>query len=78
MVAIPNSLRDFHWSRRKAIATCFGIGRYNAVPTASYWTKQIIGLGIATFAFLWYFHRYRRIIKEGPDLYFQVLLLFSF
>ncbi len=82
MVAIleKRDLRDFDWlTALLAVAiSCFGIWQiHNALPTESYWTKQIIGLGIAIFAFLVIaFSDYRRIIDAAPVFYgFGLLLL---
>lgn len=82
MVAIieKRDLRDFDWlTTFLALAiACFGIWQiHNALPTESYWTKQIIGLGIALVAFLVIaFSDYRRIIELAPFFYgFGLLLL---
>lgn len=82
MVAIieKRDLRDFDWlTSLLAIAiACFGIWQIrNALPTESYWSKQIIGLGIALFAFIVVaFSDYRRIIEAAPYFYgFGLLLL---
>jgi len=63
-------LRDFDWlTTLIAVAiVCFGVWQiYNAQPTETYWSKQIIGLGIALVAFLVVgFSDYRRIIDAAP------------
>ena len=82
MVAIieRRDLRDFDWLTTflaLAIAS-FGIWQiHNAVPSESYWSKQIIGLCIAIVAFLVIaFSDYRRIIELAPFFYgFGLLLL---
>ena len=81
MVAIieKRDLRDFDWlTTLLAIAiSCFGIWQiHNALPTESYWSKQIIGLCIALVAFLVIaFSDYRRIIDAAPIFYFGGLIL---
>lgn len=81
MVAIieKRDLRDFDWlTTLLAIAiSCFGIWQiHNALPTESYWSKQIIGLCIAMVAFLVIaFSDYRRIIDAAPLFYFGGLIL---
>ncbi len=74
-------MRDFDWlTSLLAIAiACFGIWQiHNALPSESYWSKQIIGLGIAVVAFIVVaFSDYRRIIEAAPFFYaFGLLLLF--
>ncbi|HMJ08208.1 MAG TPA: FtsW/RodA/SpoVE family cell cycle protein [Pyrinomonadaceae bacterium] len=83
MVAIleKRDLRDFDWlTSLLAVAIAgFGIWQiHNALPTESYWTKQVIGLGIALLAFVVVaFSDYRRIIDLAPFFYgFGLLLLF--
>jgi rod shape determining protein RodA len=83
MVAIieRKDLRDFDWlTSILAIAIAgFGIWQiHNAVPSESIWSKQLIGLGIAVFAFIVVaFTDYRRIIDAAPFFYaFGLLLLF--
>lgn len=83
MVAIleKHSLRDFDWltSVLAVAIASFGVWQiYNAVPTASIWSKQIIGMSIAIFAFLVVaFTDYRRIIEAAPVFYgFGLFLLF--
>lgn len=82
MVAIieKRDLRDFDWlTTFLALAIAgFGIWQiHNALPTESYWTKQIIGLCIAVVAFLVIaFSDYRRIIELAPFFYgFGLVLL---
>ena len=75
MVAIieKRDLRDFDWlTSLLAIAIVgFGVWQiYNAQPTENYWSKQIVGLGIALVAFLVVgFSDYRRIVDYAPVLY---------
>jgi len=83
MVAIieKRDLRDFDWLTTLLAVSiaCFGIWQIrNALPSESYWSKQIIGLGIALVAFLVVaFSDYRRIIDLAPFFYgFGLLLLF--
>ena len=81
MVAIieKRDLRDFDWlTTILAIAiACFGIWQIrNALPTESYWTKQIIGLAIALAAFGFVaMSDYRRIIEYAPVFYGVSLIL---
>src|SRR5687768_8135680 len=82
MVAIieKRDLRDFDWlTTFLALAiACFGIWQiHNALPSETYWSKQIIGLCIAVVAFLVIaFSDYRRIIELAPFFYgFGLLLL---
>ena len=82
MVAIieKRDLRDFDWlTTFLALAiAAFGIWQiHNALPTESYWSKQIIGLCIAIVAFLVIaFSDYRRIIELAPFFYaFGLVLL---
>jgi rod shape determining protein RodA len=82
MVAIieKRDLRDFDWLTTilaLAIAS-FGIWQiHNALPSETYWSKQIIGLCIAVVAFLVIaFSDYRRIIELAPFFYgFGLVLL---
>jgi rod shape determining protein RodA len=83
MVAIieRRDLKDFDWlTTLLAVAIAsFGVWQiYNAVPSGSYWSKQIIGIGIALFAFILVaISDYRRIIDLAPFFYgFALLLLF--
>ncbi len=83
MVAIieKRDLRDFDWlTTLLAISiACFGIWQiHNALPSEGYWSKQVIGLGIAMVAFFVVaFSDYRRIIDAAPFFYgFGLILLF--
>jgi rod shape determining protein RodA len=75
MVAIieKRDLRDFDWlTTILAVAiAAFGVWQIrNALPTESYWSKQIIGIGVAVVALLVIaFNDYRRIIDAAPVLY---------
>lgn len=81
MVAIieRRDLRDFDWlTALLAVAIAsFGVWQiHNALPTESYWSKQIIGIGIAFVAFLVVaFNDYRRIIDAAPFFYIGGLVL---
>jgi rod shape determining protein RodA len=81
MVAIieKRDLRDFDWLTTILVIaiTCFGIWQiYNALPSESYWTKQIVGLGIGLVAFaVVAFTDYRRIIDLAPFFYAFALIL---
>jgi rod shape determining protein RodA len=82
MVAIieKRDLRDFDWLTTFLALAIAGFGIWqirNALPTESYWTKQIIGLCIALVAFLVIaFSDYRRIIELAPFFYgFGLILL---
>jgi len=83
MVAIieKRDLRDFDWlTSLLAIAIAgFGVWQiHNALPTESYWTKQIFGLGIAVVAFLVVaFSDYRWIIDSAPYFYVFGLVLLA-
>lgn len=83
MVAIieKRDLRDFDWltSLLAVAIACFGIWQiHNALPSESYWTKQIIGLGIAVVAFLLVaFSDYRWIIDAAPYFYVFGLVLLA-
>lgn len=83
MVAIieRRDLRDFDWlTTLLAVAIAsFGVWQiHNAVPDEGTWSKQIIGIGIALFAFVVVaISDYRRIIDLAPFFYaFALLLLF--
>lgn len=75
MVAMleKRSFRDFDWlvAILAVSIVSFGIWQiYNAQPTESYWSKQIIGLGIALVAMLVVsFTDYRRIVDAAPFFY---------
>jgi rod shape determining protein RodA len=81
MVAIieKRDLRDFDWltSVLAVAIVCFGVWQiYNAQPAESYWSKQIIGLGIALVAFIVVsLTDYRRIIDAAPVFYVLGLIL---
>ena len=81
MVAIieKRDLRDFDWlTTMLAVAiAAFGVWQiHNALPTETYWSKQIIGIGIAIVAFLVIaFNDYRRIIDAAPFFYVGGLIL---
>ena len=81
MVAIiqKRSLRDFDWliAALAIMIVCFGAWEIrNAVPTESYWQKQLIGLGIALLAMLGIaFSDYRRLVEIAPVLYVLGLAL---
>ncbi len=66
-------LRDFDWlTTLLAISiVSFGVWQiYNAQPTETYWSKQIVGLCIALVAFAVVgFSDYRRIIDAAPIFY---------
>ena len=75
MVAIleKRSFRDFDWlvAILAVAIVSFGVWQiYNAQPTENYWSKQIIGLGIALVAMLIVaFTDYRRIVDAAPFFY---------
>lgn len=81
MVAVleRRSFRDFDWlvTILAVSIVSFGVWQiYNAQPTESYWSKQIIGLGIATVAFaVVALNDYRRIIDAAPVFYIIGLVL---
>jgi rod shape determining protein RodA len=81
MVAVleRRSFRDFDWlvSLLAVAIVGFGVWQiYNAQPTESYWSKQIIGLGIAAVAFaVVATSDYRRIIDAAPIFYVIGLVL---
>ncbi|MBA2735439.1 MAG: FtsW/RodA/SpoVE family cell cycle protein, partial [Pyrinomonadaceae bacterium] len=72
-------LRDFDWlTAVLAVAiVCFGIWQiHNAQPEMPYWSKQIVGLGIALVALIVVaFTDYRRIIDAAPVFYVGGLIL---
>jgi rod shape determining protein RodA len=81
MVAIieKRDLRDFDWLTTilaLAIAT-FGVWQiHNALPSENYWSKQILGIGIAIVAFLVVaFNDFRRIIDSAPVFYIAGLVM---
>src|SRR6478736_908316 len=77
--------RDFDWLTTLLAITIAGFGIWqihNALPSEGYWSKQIVGLGIAIVAFLVVaFNDYRRIIDAAPVFYggglFLLLLVLS-
>ncbi len=82
MVAVleRRSLRDFDFvlALTAVAIVCFGSWQiYNAQPTESYWSKQLIGLGIAFVAMMIIaFTDYRKLIDRAPYFYaFGLLLL---
>ena len=81
MVAIlrKRTLRDFDWLIAViAIGiVCFGAWEIrNAVPTETFWQKQLIGLGIAfVFMLAIAFSDYRRLVELAPFLYVFGLML---
>lgn len=81
MVAIleKRDLRDFDWPTAvlAIMIAAFGVWQiHNALPTESYWSKQIIGIGIALVAFIVVsFTDYRRLIELAPIFYVGSLIL---
>ena len=81
MVAVleRRSFRDFDWliTILALAIVSFGVWQiYNAQPNESYWTKQIIGIGIASVAFIVVATSdYRRIIDAAPIFYVGGLVL---
>lgn len=82
MVAIieKRDLRDFDWLTAILAVSiaAFGVWQiHNALPSESYWSKQILGIGIGLVAFfLIAFMDYRRLIDAAPFFYaFGLLLL---
>lgn len=75
MVAIieRQNFRDFDWLTTVLAIAIAGFGCWqihNALPSEGYWSKQIIGVGIAFVAFLVVaFNDYRRIIDAAPVFY---------
>lgn len=83
MVAIieKRDLKDFDWltTGLAVVIAAFGVWQiHNALPSEGYWSKQIIGIGIALVAFaIVAFSDFRRIIDLAPVFYaFGLLLLF--
>ncbi|HVF47897.1 MAG TPA: FtsW/RodA/SpoVE family cell cycle protein [Pyrinomonadaceae bacterium] len=83
MVAIleKRDLKDFDWltTGLAIVIASFGVWQiHNALPTEGYWSKQIIGIGIALVAFaVVAFSDFRRIIDLAPVFYgFGLVLLF--
>lgn len=81
MVAIieKRDLRDFDWLTTLLAVSiaAFGVWQiHNALPSEGYWTKQILGIGIALVAFLVVaLNDYRRIIDAAPVFYVGGLVL---
>lgn len=81
MVAIieKRDLRDFDWLTTLLAVSiaAFGVWQiHNALPSEGYWTKQILGIGVALVAFLVVaFSDYRRIIDAAPIFYVGGLVL---
>ncbi len=81
MVAIleKRNLRDFDWlvALLAVAIVCFGVWQiYNAQPTESYWSKQIIGLCIALIALAVIATTdYRRVVDAAPLFYALGLIL---
>ncbi len=81
MVAVleRKSFRDFDWlvTLLAVVIVSFGVWQiYNAQPEMNYWSKQIIGLGIAAVAFaVVAMSDYRRIIDAAPIFYIIGLVL---
>lgn len=75
MVAIieKRDLRDFDWLTTILAISIAGFGVwqiYNALPSESYWTKQIFGIGISLVAFVVIaFSDFRRIVDLAPFFY---------
>jgi rod shape determining protein RodA len=81
MVAIieKRDLRDFDWLTVviALMIVSFGVWQiYNATPNDGYWSKQIVGIGIALVAlFIIAFSDYRRIVDAAPLFYVGGLIL---
>ena len=81
MVAIiqKRSLRDFDWFLALVAISIVVFGTIqirNAQPTQGYWTKQLIGLGIALVAMLVVaFSDYRKVLNIAPVFYVFGLML---
>lgn len=81
MVAVieKRDLRDFDWPTALLALTiaAFGVWQiHNALPSENYWSKQILGIGIALIAFLVVaFNDYRRIIDAAPVFYIAGLVM---
>ena len=81
MVAIleKRDLRDFDWQTAvlAIMIAAFGVWQiHNALPTESYWSKQILGIGIAIVALVVVaFTDYRRLIDYAPIFYIGGLIL---
>jgi rod shape determining protein RodA len=81
MVAVleKRNLRDFDWLTAMLAVTIVGFGIwqiYNAQPTETYWSKQIVGLFIALVALVVITASdYRRVIDAAPIFYVIGLVL---
>lgn len=81
MVAIieKRDLKDFDWLTTVLALSiaAFGVWQiHNALPTESYWTKQIFGMGISLVAFfIVAFTDYRRLIDSALIFYIVGLVL---
>ena len=81
MVAIleKKDFRDFDWLTTVLALAIAGFGIWqihNALPDENYWSKQIIGLGIALVAFIVVaFSDFRRIVDYAPVFYAVGLVL---
>jgi rod shape determining protein RodA len=82
MVAIlkKRSIRDFDWVLALLAVTIVAFGTWqihNAQPTASFWQKQLIGLGVSLVVMLVIaFTDYRKLLHFAPAFYgFGLLLL---
>lgn len=81
MVAIieKRDLKDFDWltALLAVMIASFGVWQiHNALPSESYWSKQIIGMLIALVAFFVVcFTDYRRLIDSAPIFYVGGLIL---
>ncbi len=81
MVAIieKRDFKDFDWLTTVLALSiaAFGVWQiHNALPTESYWSKQIYGIGIALVAFfIVAFTDYRRLIDSAPVFYVIGLVL---
>lgn len=74
-----HELRDLDWQTAvlALVIAFFGVWQiHNALPTESYWSKQIYGIGIALVAFIVVsFTDYRRLIDSAPVFYIFGLVL---
>jgi len=81
MVAIieRQNFRDFDWltTLLALLIAAFGVWQiHNALPSEGYWSKQIIGIGIALVAFaIVALNDYRRIIDAAPVFYIIGLVM---
>ena len=83
MVAVleKRNIRDFDWLTALLAVSivAFGVWQiYNATPTETYWSKQIIGLFIALVALVVIAATdYRRVIDAAPVFYILGLILLA-